>query len=78
MNVRQRTVETLPRIGTFLAAVLVGAGLATLVPPDPVTLPAVGSVPGPAVGATGLVAGGALYTLIPASSNCGCGGDCNC
>lgn len=78
MNVRKQTVDALPIAGKLLAAVVVGASLATLVPPDPVTIPAVGSVPGLAAGAVGLVVGSVLYTQVPGSSGCGCGGDCDC
>ncbi|WP_436906805.1 hypothetical protein [Halosimplex marinum] len=67
------------RVGLFVAAVFVGIGIGTLVPPDPVTVPGVGSVSGLLVGGGALVAGGGLYAATKrSSSGCGCGGDCDC
>lgn len=62
-------------LGKFLAAALIGLGVGTLLSPDPVAVPLVGTVPGVAVGGVGLVAGGLLYAQMP---NCGCSGDCDC
>lgn len=63
----------------LLAAVVVGLGIGTMVPPDPVAVPAVGPVSGLLVGAVGVVVGGVLYTKAPASaSSCDCDGACDC
>lgn len=64
-----------PTVGKLLAAVVVGFSVGTLLSPEPLTVPLVGTVPGVAVGGVGLVAGGLLYTQIP---SCGCSGDCGC
>lgn len=62
------------------AAVVVGLGLGTLVPPDPVSVPLVGRVPGVVAGGVGLVTGGGAFALLKRSSGsgCGCSGDCEC
>lgn len=65
----------------MVAGLLVGLGVGALVPPEPVTVPAVGPMPGIAVGSLGLVVGGALYLRGPSivgASGCGCSGDCGC
>lgn len=72
-----------PRLVKLLAAVVVGLSIGTLVPPEPVALPVLGSTPAVAVGGTGLLVGVAVYRWVPglvntSSSDCGCGGDCDC
>ena len=65
----------------LVAGVVVGVSIGTSVPPEPVSLPAVGAVSGVAVGGLGLVAGAVLYLRGPdalTSSDCGCSGDCGC
>jgi len=69
------------RSGTSLVAGLTaGAGLA-LLNSDAVTLPLLGSVPGPAVGAVALAAGVGLYLKWGRCESCGApgvGGTCDC
>lgn len=62
----------------FLAAALVGIGIGTMVPPEPMAVPGLGSISSLLVGGAGVVAGTGLYTRIPSSSECGCSGDCTC
>lgn len=62
-------------LGKLVAAIIVGLSIGTLVSPEPVTFPVVGTVSGIIVGAIGLVTGAVLYTQIP---GCGCSGDCGC
>lgn len=70
---------SVPWLGKLLAAVVVGLGIGTLVPPDPVTVPAVGTVSGLLVGGGAVVAGGGLYLWIQRSTGrCDCGGACGC
>lgn len=78
MNIRQHTADALPTIGKLLAAVIIGISLGMLLPPDPVTLPLFGTVPGLVAGAGGLAIGGVLFAKIPGSSGCGCSGNCGC
>lgn len=67
------------RIGVFVAAIVVGFSLTSLVPPDPVTLPLVGEVSAFLASGVGLVAGGWLYAATRyTGDDCGCGGNCNC
>lgn len=68
----------LRKLGKILAAVVVGLSIGTLLPPDPVVLPVVGSVSGVLVGGIGLVVGGVLYAQLSGTSDCGCSGDCDC
>ncbi len=65
----------------MIAGVVVGLSVGTLVPPEPVSVPAVGTVSGIAVGGLGLVAGAILFLRGPdaiGASDCGCSGDCGC
>lgn len=67
------------RLGKVVAAVVIGLSIGTLVPPEPVALPMVGSVSGIVAGFAGLVVGGGLYGLARRSaSGCGCDGECRC
>ncbi|MFB6068914.1 MAG: hypothetical protein ABEJ90_03205 [Halobacterium sp.] len=68
------------RAAKFAAAVVAGLGVGTLVPPDPVGLPGIGSVSGLLFGSAGLAAGAVLYSQASrlAPADCGCGGDCDC
>jgi hypothetical protein len=80
MHVEQALLEPGKAVKLFAAAV-VGLSLGTLVPPDPLALPAAGTVPALPVGVAGLAVGTALYVRGPAlvgASGCGCGGDCDC
>lgn len=82
MAVRQRELVS-PRLVKLLAAIVVGLSIGTLVPPEPVMLPYLGSVSAVLVGGTGLLVGAAVYRWVPAlvstsSSDCGCSGDCGC
>ena len=68
---------SVPWVGKFLAAVVVGLGIGTLVPPEPVSVPAVGTVSGLLVGSGAIAVGGGLYLWIRRSTGgCGCGGSC--
>lgn len=69
-----------PKFVKVVAAVVVGLSLGTLVPPDPVTLPGVGTVSGILVGSAGLGSGAILYLWLPrvVGTDCGCSGDCSC
>lgn len=65
----------------FAAAILVGLGVGVLLSPEPVVVPALGPVPGVAVGAAGLLVGAVAYRWGPGflgASGCGCAGDCDC
>lgn len=58
-----------------------GLSVGTLVAPEPVSMPAVGTVSGIAVGGLGLVAGAMLFLRGPdaiGASECGCSGECGC
>lgn len=80
MSVSRETLAN-PRAVKVVAAVVLGLSLGTLVPPEPVTLPAVGTVPGVAAGGIGLAVGAVLYLWVPGwlgASGCGCDGDCDC
>ena len=88
IRLRDRPVMTLrrkgfvnPRIVKVVAAIVVGLSIGTLVPPEPVVVPVVGTVSGIVVGGVGLVTGTALYLWVPGlvgTSECGCSGDCEC
>lgn len=80
MNVGRSELAS-PKLIKVVAAVVVGLGAGALLPPDPVTLPVVGTVPGVVAGAVGVAVGGALYRWGPgvlATPDCGCAGDCDC
>jgi hypothetical protein len=65
------------------AAVVVGLGIGTALN-GTVAVPGLGAVPGLAIGAVGVLAGGVLYTQAPTiapgstAAGCGCEGDCGC
>jgi len=63
-----------------LAAILVGLGVGTLLSPEPVSVPVVGTISGLVVGGVGLVVGPTLYLAVPklVGPDCGCAGDCGC
>ncbi len=78
---RLATDHRLRRGLLLIAAVFVGLGIGSLVPPDPVTLPAFGTVPGVLIGAGALAIGGGLYfglRRLSDSKACGCVGPCSC
>jgi hypothetical protein len=62
-----------PTIGKFLAAVVVGFSVGTLLSPEPLAVPLVGTVPGVVAVAVGLAGGGPLYARMP---GCSCSGGC--
>lgn len=65
-------------IARLLVGALVGAGIATLLSADPVSVPLLGAVPGVTAGAVAVVLGCGLYTQLP---DCGCTGtekSCDC
>ncbi|WP_126662168.1 hypothetical protein [Haloterrigena salifodinae] len=66
-------------IGKFLAAVVVGLGIGTLVSPEPVAVPVVGTVSRLLVGSGAVVVGSGLYLWIRRSTGGrGCGDSCGC
>lgn len=70
-----------PRTVKVVAAVVVGLSVGTLLPPDAVAVPLVGTVSGVVVGGVGLATGAGLYLWVPgllAGPDCGCSGDCGC
>lgn len=70
---------TVHRLGKVLAGIVMGLSIGTLLPPEPVSLPAIGSVSGVLVGIAGLLVGTGLFLLIQRSSSaCGCGEGCGC
>ncbi|QSX00219.1 hypothetical protein [Haloterrigena alkaliphila] len=74
-----KTLELIgvPRLGKFVAAVIVGLGIGTLVAPEPVTVPTVGAVPGLLAGSAAIAVGTGLYLWIKrTTAGCGCGGGC--
>lgn len=80
MNVSEQTIVS-PKVVKFVAAVVIGLSVGTMLSPEPMALPAVGQVPSVAVGAIGLVLGSLLFSEVPRhlqSTGCGCGDDCGC
>ena len=71
-SVRKRL--TAPTTGKLLA-VVVGFSVGTLLSPEPLAVPLVGTVPGVVAVAVGLAGGGLLYARMP---GCGCSGGCGC
>ncbi|PSQ25403.1 hypothetical protein BRD03_14350 [Halobacteriales archaeon QS_9_68_17] len=69
-SVRKRL--TAPTTGKLLA-VVVGFSVGTLLSPEPLTVPLVGTVPGVVAVAAGLAGGGLLYARMPGR---GCSRDC--
>jgi hypothetical protein len=67
----------------MVAAVFIGLGIGSALN-GTVAVPGLGAVPGLAVGAVGVLAGGVLYTQAPTiapgstAPGCGCEGDCGC
>lgn len=75
MTVRQSV--TVPQLGKLAAGIVAGLGIGTLVSQGSVALPAVGTVPGLAVGTAGILLGGGLHRAVQRSTDdCGCGGNC--
>lgn len=66
------------KVTKVFAAVLVGLAVGSMVPPEPVVLPVVGSVSSLVVGGVGVAVGALVYARVPGSSGCGCSGDCDC
>lgn len=80
MSVRRSSLAS-PKLVKFIAALVVGLSVGTMVKLEPVALPVLGSVPGLAVGGVGLLVGAVLYVRGPkllGASGCGCGADCGC
>lgn len=68
----------LGRVWKLSAAGLAGLGVGTLLSPEPIAIPVLGTMSGLVVGAAGLVVGGVMYHQAPDSGGCGCGSDCSC
>lgn len=76
-----RDIVLTPRIVKMIAAVVVGLSVGAMLPPEPVSVPAVGTVSGLIVGGVGVLSGSVLYVQgadLVGSSGCGCSGDCGC
>lgn len=65
----------------ILAAVLIGLGVGSMIPPNPVSIPAVGSVSAFVVGPVAVGLGVGTYLGLRrqgAKRSCGCVGSCSC
>lgn len=60
MNLRH-TGNVNPKLVKVVAAVIMGLSIGTLIPPEPVIVPAIGVVPGLVAGSIGFVTGAVLY-----------------
>lgn len=77
MNVARHTLDR-SKVVKFLAAVVMGFSVGSVLSPDQVALPVVGATSSVAVGGVGLVVGALLYARAPGNSTCGCSADCDC